>query len=1103
MTKDNEHNNNAILDRDGSEIEFSNDYISEHSSKAKKSNISDIVEDKVVNEIDISNTQQSQIVIDKIDLNDIPVFVENFVSTENITQKIITGVDWNILTNYLNEKNYQEQICSEIFKSDRLWKDRDTVIKIVKEYSVLTGFTLRIPDKNTLQCNRFGIDKTTRDFSAGPLKCDCTWRLKIVSTRKINRNSKSKLNNTTYISKVDDFSTNAPVMFTKTCNYCHKLPCIPSATQQKFTNKASGKYVTNISDYATFTLCALLQENPNLNSSSIKTILKSNFPKTKEISHSDIYNTKIRCFRLMKIYEESNNDYVQFCQSFKKTKLIKSGLDFQDLNEDEACSISKLIWNDIMNKKNNETSDDDFINLKLFMNQLCVKCKGFTYRFAYGNNNKVNGVVWMTGTMRDNFKRFGSYISLDAMKRATNTFLWHYFSTVLINDLNKVCVGSEGIIISERTDAYQFLIDSTIDMCNNVRSKENIYCVSGDGFFNNQSLQNWGLTNAQYICDHWHLFNSSLSKNFGEYYYNQIEGSLRQMALSNNEDDFNKYYNMAKNKLHHLKKRNYQIEKKLDDFANEKDTYAKYLIHQIPGNLMRFGSTQSEQNHSSVLSHLNQGSRKHNYLSEPYTLIKDLLVRQESHLNKFNESLANQTNLLYVEKSKLERDLDIDLNIKNVLLKASNHNISFLAYSKFKQEVIDSRNYYLINNNDGTFNVSRIGIDSDKTRHFKDKTQRCSCTCRVSNLIQCRHEFVLHNKFNIDLFDIRNHYRHKCQMIDTSEHDNIQINKKTNIYIDDDDDDDDVSYSNTQLSSQLLIDNSQSDVSVLNNSTNAANKFNINDILKPNAEIASKFKNSSSKIQLFTSSILIQLNDLLSFGENSTRLFSNFSEDEIINEKYKQIVDNYKQTFANGSNGINLNLDEANILNKDLLKSQAKNRFKSRTEINSNKYNKRRKMNDDNVSIEIGKKTPKKCSFCNGTLCVTTTCPKREAYKIESNYRELLNDTQKRHFLEELKVSPTQYFTNIGDIPNIYDDVFIKYKTKIKHLLVYNTYPSPGIGLNNQHWDLSKMVVMITPIDFNGDVMINMTKILVTGSSFEEFMIGNYHNRKKFIYKCT
>ena len=96
---------------------------------------------------------------------------------------------------------------------------------------------------------------------------------------------------------------------TKSCCYKHKSQHKPSALQQKYTNKASDKYISNISDYAIFTLCSSLKENPNLHSSSIKTILKTNFPVTKKISSHDIYNTKIKCFSLMKLHNSCNNDF--------------------------------------------------------------------------------------------------------------------------------------------------------------------------------------------------------------------------------------------------------------------------------------------------------------------------------------------------------------------------------------------------------------------------------------------------------------------------------------------------------------------------------------------------------------------------------------------------------------------------------------------------------------------------------------------------------------------------------------------------------------------------------------------------------------------------
>ena len=92
----------------------------------------------------------------------------------------------------------------------------------------------------------------------------------------------------------------------------HKFPCDPSVSQQIITNKSSGKYVSNISDYATWTIIGLLKENPNSHSSTLKSFLRSNFPNKLFVTNQDVYNTKVRCFRLMNVYNESNKNFDLF-----------------------------------------------------------------------------------------------------------------------------------------------------------------------------------------------------------------------------------------------------------------------------------------------------------------------------------------------------------------------------------------------------------------------------------------------------------------------------------------------------------------------------------------------------------------------------------------------------------------------------------------------------------------------------------------------------------------------------------------------------------------------------------------------------------------------
>jgi hypothetical protein len=147
--------------------------------------------------------------------------------------------------------------------------------------------------------------------------------------------------------------------------------------------------------------------------------------------------------------------------------------------------------------------------------------------------------------MRENFIKFGSFLSLDSTKRTINMYLWHYFGTALINDVGMNCLGSEGIIISVRDDAYKFIIDKTVEMAGGKRSKQEIFCISGDVFFNQQTIHSWGCSNAKFITDYWCLFEKGLKDNFGLMYFKLIYDELKGMANAFNENIFNEYYHQA------------------------------------------------------------------------------------------------------------------------------------------------------------------------------------------------------------------------------------------------------------------------------------------------------------------------------------------------------------------------------------------------------------------------------------------------------------------------------------------------------------------------------------------------------------------------------
>jgi hypothetical protein len=71
---------------------------------------------------------------------------------------------------------------------------------------------------------------------------------------------------------------------------------------------------------------------------------------------------------------------------------------------------------------------------------------------------------------------------MDTMKRAINKWLWHYMAIAMYNELNKVCLACEAIMLAERTQAYTFVVDFLIKSAPGRRA-EDVLVVSGDVFF--------------------------------------------------------------------------------------------------------------------------------------------------------------------------------------------------------------------------------------------------------------------------------------------------------------------------------------------------------------------------------------------------------------------------------------------------------------------------------------------------------------------------------------------------------------------------------------------------------------------------------------------
>ena len=110
------------------------------------------------------------------------------------------------------------------------------------------------------------------------------------------------------------------------------------------------------------------------------------------------------CIKLFKYFHISNNKSIRLTLSYNIRKYI--------------LTFAITEFSDIFTKAMNR--DDVSFKIQYILEKLAHIDKGFTFNITHDLNNKVTGIVWMTSYMRDNFERFGNYLSIDVMRSSVS-----------------------------------------------------------------------------------------------------------------------------------------------------------------------------------------------------------------------------------------------------------------------------------------------------------------------------------------------------------------------------------------------------------------------------------------------------------------------------------------------------------------------------------------------------------------------------------------------------------------------------------------------------------------------------------------------------------
>eukprot|EP00957_Ditylum_brightwellii_P166149 12649235-Ditylum_brightwellii.AAC.1 len=145
---------------------------------------------------------------------------------------------------------------------------------------------------------------------------------------------------------------------------------------------------------------------------------------------------------------------------------LKIGFDDARLTDDDVAQMACTIW-DYFSNVNTEGNIDAFVIFEEFLELLSETNKGFVYELFVENSGKCNDCLWQTAVMHKNMETFGSFLSMDAMKR--------------------ICLGAEGTVVPEYEEAYQAMICFALKNALKCTPEE-VYVVTADGFCNQKMV---------------------------------------------------------------------------------------------------------------------------------------------------------------------------------------------------------------------------------------------------------------------------------------------------------------------------------------------------------------------------------------------------------------------------------------------------------------------------------------------------------------------------------------------------------------------------------------------------------------------------------------
>ncbi len=237
-----------------------------------------------------------------------------------------------------------------------------------------------------------------------------------------------------------------------------------------------------------------------------------------------------------------------------------------------------------------------------FLCRLHQEDPNFVFDIQRDENDTMVGICWQTGPMRFDWDTCASSITLDGMKQQRNNVSCPYILVTGINGYGQMVVCAEAIVISERIEAYAWLLRC----CSTFSCKQKmdgIHAVFGDGLVTCDSLlESLGIQDSCTLLDDVHHL---LSPECGTWYKqlgvsrrNHYGALLRGLIF---ESYSLEAYKATRSKI--LTMMDYRGEpQSLINYFNQvihvaRKRFARYSVRATPSNEQCLGSSIAEANH--------------------------------------------------------------------------------------------------------------------------------------------------------------------------------------------------------------------------------------------------------------------------------------------------------------------------------------------------------------------------------------------------------------------------------------------------------------------------------------------------------------------------